>query len=260
MSVFNKSFYALVAASLAFGIVGCGGGGNGSQPPTLNSTVPLRGGVVTQTATSPVSITGGATETTIPVTLSQSSVPVNVIVPAGVSVTAVQSLAIIPAGTQFIQGMQGGARGGPGTLTINGVPVTGAKLVNGRLTVGIAFSHGSFDVTLTGPFLITGATGIGLNINEFEFIFETNGIVTSLPEVLGGNIPANGSDNWQNVITTQFDPTYATGTAKLLITHENGTLNKTVGLVGGVATFKQNSNSAAAQIPRTGVNLVQFSH
>jgi|GEM_PF-5939063 len=260
MSVFNKSFYALVAASLAFGIVGCGGGGNGSQPPTLNSTVPLRGGVVTQTAPSPVAITAGATETTIPVTVSQSSSPVNIIVPAGVAVNAGQSLAIIPAGTQFIQGMEGGARGGPGTLTINGVPVIGSRILNGLLTVGIGLPAGNYDVALTGPWRITGSTGIGLNVNTFEFIFESNGHVTSLPTHLGGNIPANGSDNWQNSITTEFNATYGTGTAKLLITHENGTLNKTVGLASGVATFKQNSNSAAAQIPRTGVNLVQFSH
>jgi hypothetical protein len=263
MKTFRWSSFGIVATSILLGTVaGCGGSGsaNGIGLPPLPPTVPLNGGLAAVTVTSPTTVISNGSDQTILVTLPGQTQPSTVVIPGSESVAAGQSMAIIPANTTLIQNLTGGAtrQGAAGDLTINGLPST-VTVVNGTVSENIGLVAGNYTFLVQGPFTAHG-NGNALTIQEFEFIFESNGSVLSIPTTIAGQIPANNSDNWQNSITFTFDPSYGTGTAELDIQHANGTMDKTVTLQNNQATFAKLSNTENGEIPIGGVNLVKFNH
>lgn len=260
---FAKSTRSLAAASiLALGLVGCGGGGHVSVPPTNNPTpVAVTGGVtpvaVTTTTDIPASDTPGLTTITLP----GDATPSVVALATGDAIPAGTPLAIIPSGTAFIDGLNGGARD-PGDVRINGRLIR-SHVVNGKLTPAVAIPTGHYTLTVEGPFTIT-SNGSTLTMQSAAFVFDCNGHQLSLPTGIDGHIPANGSDNWTNTLTATFAAPYNTGDASLTITHANGTLNQTRTVVAsgdtGSCVFHDFQEDQQSHIPSQGVNTVTFTH
>ncbi|AIE87420.1 hypothetical protein OP10G_4052 [Fimbriimonas ginsengisoli Gsoil 348] len=203
----------------------------------------------------PSSDDGGLVE----LTPAGETAPIQAAVPPGVSIAAGESVAIIPSDTTLLEGLEGGADRNAGDITINGHFWKGVRVVKGRIRPAVVLPAGTYNVRLDGPFVVRQGAN-RLDVQAFVFHFRSDGHHISLPRKLKGQIPANGSNNWTNSITATFYPAFASGTANLHITHLNGTLNKTVALVGNTATFTDIQNDTQSHIPSQGVQVVEFTH
>lgn len=255
MSAFRKGFSGFAIAALASAsLVGCGGS-SGSLPAPSPVPVEVEGGLVTKEGVTDAEIPASDSARTALVTVDGVSVVVSL--PAGVAIPAGTPLAIIPADTEFITGLSGGARN-PGDIKVNG-KIMGSKVVNGRIRPAIGVPSGRWTLEAEGPFTIRQGSST-LTMQKVAFTFDSNGRVTSLPTSISGAIPANGSNNWKNQLASTYVAPYNTGTARLTITHSNGTLDQVRDLISGVATFKDFADDQQSKIPAQGVNLVTFSH
>lgn len=256
MSIWRKRFSGLVAVAILSGsIVGCGGGLD-NLPSVTPVPVNVDGGVEAQSGTSTTVITADEDPHTILVAIGGTNETVSI--PAGVSVANGQELAIIPDGTEPFTGLQGGSRA-PGDITVNGKKC-GAKVVNGKIHPALGFPSGRYTLVAEGPFTIRQGSSV-LTMQRVSFTFDSNGRTLSLPVLVHGSIPSNGSNNWQNTLAATYNSTYGTGTASLTITHANGTLQQTVNLdANRVGTFHDFQDDPQSKIPSQGVDLVSFTH
>lgn len=243
------------AAMMIVMMAGCGGSGHHLVPTT---TVPVSGGVTpaTGTVTTPVA----ASDTPQTITVNIGGTPTTAILPAGLTVAAGQSVAVITPASIFISNLTVGAAGSraPGDVTLNNEP-TGLHIVDGHLDQALALPAGTFTLSGEGPFSVQNGAAI-LTMQTVSFVFSSDGVQTSLPTALQGTVPANGSNNATNSVTTSFSSNYQSGTARLTITHTNGTLDQTVNLSSGSATFHDFNADQQSQIPVSGVNTVTFTH
>jgi len=265
MSNFRRSLGGLIAASLVFATVsGCGGAGSSNGAPiTTQPVVPLTGGAVTTSVVSPTTVVASNVPQQIEVTLPGGSGPVVVWIPAGIAVAAGQSISVIPTATVFFQNMTGGSARAPGnppgTITINNL-ASGVTIDNGSLNANLGLPSGNYEATIYGPFQVSNGSQ-QLNVQAFQFSFQSNGTAMSFPTTINGQIPANGSSNFGNSVTLTFAPAFGTGPATMTIVHANGTLKKTVQVAGASCVFSElGNNGENAQIPLVGVQSVAFSH
>lgn len=264
--VINSKFKSFVGAALvATAIAGCGGSSSSSTPGTQ---VNVSGGVATGSTTSNT----GANATTAPVQITLADGTVGTlttgIIPAG------GTGFIIPKGAFLFTnlGFPGGLSATRGTHNVYLTAVddqqqfTNIGTISSNQTTGVQLdstivfptvAH-SYDVQLTGPFVVTsGNTTLNVKGNLYLH-FEVSSAGISLPATVTGQLPANGGtafDNNQALNCTI--PGYADRSFRLVIDKSTGQLDQTRQASGTSVTFNKNTATNGA-IPADGVDSISF--
>jgi hypothetical protein len=271
----NKKVLGLAAlAAMAVIVTGCGGSGGGTV--VTPGSVTLKGGAATTsgTSTSTVDATSGSVVVTTPSGSVIGELPAGLTLPVG------SGYAVVPAATPLFTSitLASKAPGDVFTSVDGGVTYTlaKAKATNravGSLTQGLQFdtpllipSGKNVRIKIEGPFTagqvgsqlsISGSLELGIAAIPSSISTDTT---TTLPASVDGALPANGNSTLgKSISITAATQLFNGKSFTLKIVHNNGTLQKTSTISGGVATFSdladQNGNS---NIPSTGVQSVQL--
>ncbi|MGV3617537.1 MAG: hypothetical protein ACO1SV_19600 [Fimbriimonas sp.] len=242
----------LLAAIAVTGLVGCGGGGD--NVPRRN-TVPLTGGVNTNTNT----LTNDA-----PANPNGQNVAVDggtaFLAPTDEPTPAGTTVVIVPQGTRVFDGLTRSASRAPGDVYFirgNGQMVdTGVNVTeSGALDGNIAFGrNGTYRLFAQGPYSIA-RDGKRLDISEgFGFTVRKSGNELSLPTLIDGTIPSNGGTAEDMFLGVTYPMVFDGSTVRLTVEKSNGDITQTRTLINGSTTFRDIVPDVV--IPSEGVQTV----
>ena len=269
MNLFNnRKFKSFVGASLvATAIAGCGG--SGSSTTTPGTQVNVSGGISTGSTTSTVG--ANATGGPVSITLSDGTIGTLTtgIIPAGGTGFIIPKGAFLWTNLGFPGGLKPNRAPHPVYLTaIDGIPtfsqiatISANQTAGANLDSTIVFptAFHSYDVTLSGPFVVTsGVTTLNIT-GDVTLHFEVSGGGISLPASITGQLPANGGtafDNGQTLNATI--PGYAGRNFRLTINTGIATLDQTRTANSSAAVTFNKTTSNNGAIPNTGISSVYF--
>jgi len=266
----NKRFFGFLAAAAVASsvLVGCAGDATIANAGT--PIVPGNGGITYQPGTSNETVAASASPQQVQVKLEDGRVVTGAL-PSGIPINTGDKIAVFEPDIPIFEGLttpgsapvkQGSDIGGVKVYMVGDSTLheTGIKVKQGGLSGRIICPDGHFRVVLQGPFAIVGG-GNRLDIQEFAFeIWVRNG-KASIPTRVRGELPVNGGSSFPLQLGVDIPTVYAGGKAALTIVHANGTLSKQLTLDSNAhVTFHDFTFQGNSQIPRTGVDLVEFKY